>query len=72
MNYCFKSYLENRKQFDCLSSVKSDMLHISCVVPQGSVFGPILFLLYIYKRLSQLLENIGFSFAFNYLNVNIK
>ena len=47
VNDWFKSYLENRKQLDCLGSVKSDILHISCGVSQGSVFEHILFLLYI-------------------------
>ena len=37
----------NRMQFVSLGSCKSDMLNISCGVPQGSVLGPILFLLYI-------------------------
>ena len=43
----FESYLMNRMQFVSLGSCKSDMLNISCGVPQGSVLGPILFLLYI-------------------------
>ena len=46
-NYWFKSYLDNRKQFVSMGGVKSDMLGITCGVPQGSVLGPILFLLYI-------------------------
>ena len=40
INDWFKSYLYNRKQFVSLGSFKSDML-------QGSVLGPILFLLYV-------------------------
>ena len=39
----FESYLMNRMQFVSLGSCKSDMLNISCGVPQGSVLGPILF-----------------------------
>ena len=41
------SYLSNRYQFTCINSTKSDKLLIKYGVPQGSVFGPILFLLHI-------------------------
>ena len=43
----FKSYLSDRKQYTSLNGVDSDIKHISCGVPQGSVLGPMLFLLYI-------------------------
>ena len=46
--YWFNSYLSNRKQFILTNSIKSDILELSgCGVPQGSVLGPILFLLFI-------------------------
>ena len=41
------SYLANRYQFTCINSTKSDKNLINHGVPQGSVLGPVLFLLYI-------------------------
>ena len=42
-----KSYLENRPQFVSLEGVESHTQHASFGVPQGSVLGPKLFILYI-------------------------
>ena len=43
----FKSYLSNREQFASINNTYSDKNYISCGIPQGSVLGPLLFLIYI-------------------------
>ena len=43
----FKSYLNNRRQHTEINGILSDIDTIRCGVPQGSVLGPLLFLLYI-------------------------
>jgi hypothetical protein len=43
----FRCYLKDRKQFTFVGSAKSLLLDVLMGVPQGSILGPLLFLLYI-------------------------
>ena len=43
----FKDYLIKRKQYVTFNGLNSDLLPVECGVPQGSILGPLLFLLYV-------------------------
>ena len=43
----FRSYVSDRKQYTFIDNHKSDLCNISVGVPQGSVLGPLLFLMFI-------------------------
>ena len=43
----FVSYIQNRKQNVIFNKTESEYKEMSCGVPQGSILGPLLFILYI-------------------------
>ena len=43
----FRSYLSNKKQFISYGDSKTEMKIVKCGVPQGSILGPLLFLIFV-------------------------
>ena len=58
-----KIYLANRGQYVCYNNSNSELKNIKCGVPQGSILGPVLFILYIHDmcEVSKLLNIILFA-----------
>ena len=47
VNSWFRNYLANRKQFVMFQETHSPLMNIMCGVPQGSILGPLLYLIYV-------------------------
>ena len=56
----FTDYLFNRKQFCVVENCESKLLNITCGVPQGSILGPLLFLMF-FNDFGKMLETLAIS-----------
>ena len=72
----FKSYLSKRKQYVSDRNIKTSYKYVECGVPQGSILGPLLFLLYVndMQHCSQIMKFILFAddttLYFSHKNIN--
>ena len=63
VNQWLKSYLQGRNQYVTIENETSHTLPLTCGVPQGSILGPLLFLIYINDFQNCIEKSIAYHFA---------
>ena len=68
----FQSYLSNRKQFIKFNNKNTNLEIIRCGIPQGSILGPLLFLIFVndLQKSTKFLDPIMFSDDTNLIDSN--
>jgi hypothetical protein len=59
----FHNYLCNRKQYVNIGKVNSSLLPINIGTPQGTVLGPLIFLIYVHSLQNVIKKEMNFSYA---------